>query len=483
MTIEVNLGEKNGQVSENIYGQFVEHALDCIEGGIYDPQSVFADSSGIRQDTVEMIRKLAPSVIRFPGGTIICQYHWEDAVGSKASRIWRKNLIWGGELNPEFGTAEFVALCRRVGAEPMICVNMVSGTAEEAGNWVEYCNGTGNSYYAQLRKKHGYEEPFGVKYWCIGNESYSEPDMGIHHNVDDYIRDAMEFIKRMKLTDDSIMTVVVGSDNKQWNDAVLKALHPVTDYFSLHYYASTKNGRLYEPFEGEKRLRETLQEITEVINGYSDTVHGFNPWYRFSPRKDIVKIAVDEWNIWNFENNGTYGLKTTYCWRDALWCASMLNLFIETPSIGMANMAQMVNVLAPIMVDEKGTWMQTMAYPFIYYRKLMTGSRVLVNFCSPVIEDAGGINALSIAAVCKDDKICVAVVNRDFGQFYFVRLSDRDEEIRESVNITILTGSAPDAVCSREVSCIRETRIQTTGQDIKIPAGSICLIMVEKERQ
>ena len=478
MVIEVKLGEENGEVSENIYGQFIEHALDCIEGGIYDPQSEFADKNGIRRDVVELVQGLSPSVIRFPGGTMICQYHWEDAVGPKEGRIWRKNLIWGGELDPGFGTAEFVDLCRKVGAEPMLCVNMVSGTAEEAGNWVEYCNGTGNSYYAQLRRQHGHEEPFDVKYWCIGNESYSEPDMGIHHDVKLYIRDAMEFIKRMKLTDGSIKTVVVGCDQKQWNEAVLEALHTVTDYFSLHYYASAKEGRFYEPFEGEKKLQEIIDGITESISAYPDQVSGFNPWYRFPPRQDKIKIAVDEWNIWDFENNEVYGLKPVYCWRDALWSASMLNLFIKTPEIGMANMAQMVNVLAPIMADQESAWMQATAYPFMYYTKYMTGKRILLGYSSPLIEGTKGVQALSIAAVRKGDRTCVAVVNRDLEQRYDVRFSRVGAGTAKIQKITVLTGNAPDAVCSKDQNCMNERCIQNAGENIEIPAGSICLIMI-----
>ena len=155
----------NGKVDEKIYGQFIEHILTCINGGIFNPKSKFSDKNGIRNDVVEKAKELAPPILRFPGGTVMCQYHWEDAIGPLEERITRKNLIWGGELDPSFGTAEFVMFCRRIGAEPMICVNMASGTPEEAGNWVEYCNGTGNSYYAQLRRRHGYEEPFHVKYW------------------------------------------------------------------------------------------------------------------------------------------------------------------------------------------------------------------------------------------------------------------------------------------------------------------------------
>ena len=125
-----------GQVEELIYGQFIEHILTCISGGVYDPHNPLADENGMRSDVIDKIKTFAPPVMRFPGGTIMCQYHWEDAVGPLENRIRRPNLIWGGELDPAFGTAEFITFCRKVGAEPMICVNMASGTPEEAAHWV-----------------------------------------------------------------------------------------------------------------------------------------------------------------------------------------------------------------------------------------------------------------------------------------------------------------------------------------------------------
>ena len=127
MSVRIHLGNSMGQVSEAIYGQFIEHLGTCINGGVYDPESSFADENGIRTDVRELSKRLAPPVLRFPGGTVMSIYHWEDAIGPVENRIRRKNLIWGGELDPSFGTAEFVMFCRSIGAEPMICVNMASG--------------------------------------------------------------------------------------------------------------------------------------------------------------------------------------------------------------------------------------------------------------------------------------------------------------------------------------------------------------------
>ncbi len=472
--IKVSIGAPNGAVDKNIYGHFIEHILTCIEGGVYEPNHPLSDEDGIRTDVLEKLKELAPPVMRFPGGTIMCQYHWEDAIGPLENRIRRKNLIWGGELNPAFGTAEFVMFCRKLGAEPMICVNLASGTPEEAGNWVEYCNGTGNTYYANLRRSHGYEEPFAVKYWCIGNECYAEPDIGIQHDVNVYIRDAMEFIKFMKLTDKTIKTVIVGCDREEWNKPVLDALHPVTDYFSYHHYSAEAGKGLYGPFEGERNLKTALDSLSALIDTYPEQVTDFSPWYRFPARCGKIKLALDEWNIWNFAANETYGLLETYNWRDALWTASILNLLVSREDIGMANLAQSVNVIAPIIAEKEGSWFQTIAYPLKMYREAMLGERLSLTFESPIFDGgaAGEIEAIRLSAVLDEEgRLCVAAVNRDFDHEYELVLN-------RSVfaEMTVLTGTEPRAVCSMDTCCISEIKEIVVGNKVVLKPGSINLL-------
>ena len=474
--------EPASRVSPLIYGQFIEHILTCIQGGVFDPGNPLSDEEGIRTDVLEKLKMLAPPVMRFPGGTIMCQYHWEDAVGPMEQRIRRQNLIWGGELSPEFGTAEFVSLCRRLGAEPMICVNMASGTPEEAAHWVEYCNGTGNTYYANLRRSHGYEEPFRVKYWCIGNECYAEPDIGIQHDVNVYVRDAMEFIKWMKLTDKSIQTVIVGCDDMQWNKAVLDKLHAVTDYFSYHHYSGSEGKGPYTALWGENWLREHLEEIARLVDSYPEKVEDFSPWYRFPPRQEKIRIALDEWNIWDFKADETYGLLQTYRWKDALWTASVLNLLVDMPQIGMANLAQSVNVIAPVVAEETGSWFQTIAYPLLHYRHRMLGSRLPVSFSGPVIDggEAGQLDALRISAVVREDgSVCIAAVNRDLEQEYSICL---EGIVPVAGEILCLEGTGAEDTCGMDRCCVREELLELpeTGM-IQLPPASITLITLKME--
>lgn len=472
-TVELSVGTGMGTVQETIYGQFIEHILTCIEGGVYDPSSPFADETGVRTDVLEKAKELHPPVLRFPGGTIMCQYHWEDAIGPKEKRIIRKNLIWGGDLDPSFGTAEFVSFCRRIGAEPMLCINMVSGTPEEAGNWVEYCNGTGNSHYAQLRRSHGYAEPFHVKYWCIGNESYAEPDPGVHHDVSLYIRDALEFIKVMKLTDPSIRTILVGCDKSEWNKSVLDALHPFADYLSLHHYSSENGKGLYGPFEGEKALLQMIEETEALLDTYPDTIENFNPWYRFPPREGKLKIALDEWNIWNFVADTTYGLLPTYNWRDAVWVASVLCDILTHPSIEIANMAQLVNVLAPIIAHPEGAYYQTIAYPFLLYRSSMVGERVALHW-DPVYFDGGKAGSLEALRCCAvrtgDGTLRVMAINRDFSSSYAISLGSGE------ATATTLTADFPESFCSRESCCVHQEERAVSCREILLPPGSVTLL-------
>ncbi len=446
MKVNIKLGREKGRICDLIYGQFIEHALSCIDGGIYDPENILSDENGIRKDVVSLTKEIAPTIIRFPGGTVSCQYHFEDSIGAKEGRKTRKNLIWGGEIDPGFGTCEFIKFCRLVGAEPMISVNIVSGTPEEAGNWVEYCNGTGNTYYAGLRRKHGFDEPFNVKYWCIGNESFAEPDMGKHHNVRKYIEDAKEFIKRMKLTDDSIKIVVVGCDNKEWNEAVLDELSDFTDYISLHFYSSTKGRNTEEAYKDIDRFRSVVETTQKIIDKYPAKPESFNRWYRFSPRKGPIKIAVDEWNIWNADESKDYGLLCDYSWEDALWCACMLSFFINTQVIEIANMAQLVNVLAPIKTTKVNAVFQPIAIPLIWFKKSMVGERM------EIISDSD----LSICAVKNDNKMIVSVVNN----------------LIEEVEVQAGVAFTKTVILSKEGEKIGENTLDK----VVIPPKSICFM-------
>ena len=301
-----------GRADEKIYGQFIEHLGSCINGGVYDPKSRFADENGIRSDVRALAKRLAPPVLRFPGGTVMCLYHWEDAVGPMEGRMRRKNLIWGGEIDPSFGTAECVRYCREIGAEPMICVNMASGTPEEAGNWVEYCNGPAESKYGRLRAQRGHHEPYNVKWWSLGN------DMGYGHmegaNTPDGYASLVETHARamLKVTPDLKFVSSGPYPNQEWVDVSIKKLAPIAPYVSLHTYNSV-HWDFTSP-EGMERCYNEMIRMPIHNLGILRRLHDMLPEKTF--------ISYDEWNLWK-----------TWCRNpssmEGIFTAQMLHMFMH----------------------------------------------------------------------------------------------------------------------------------------------------------
>ena len=289
-----------------------------------------------------------------------------------------------------------------------------------------------------------------------------------------YIRDAKEFIKFMKLTDKRIKTVLVGCDDESWNKTVLDALHGMCDYLSLHHYSGENGKGIYGPFEGEKLLTSMVDAAAQLVEQYPEDVTDFPVWYRFPPREKGIQLAVDEWNIWNFANDELYGLNARYNWRDAVWVASAMNDLLTRPRIGMANMAQMVNIIAPIVAEEQGAWYQTIAYPWLLYREKMLGLRIAVSY-EPFMIDGGAAGTLDALNVCalrgSDGVLRIAVVNRDFGASHTVSF-----DIPGTAQMTTLYADRWDAVNSLTENCVKEVKTQVSLEEVVLQPGSVNLI-------
>ena len=416
--ITIDATQKGQEISPLQYGQFIEHLGRAINGGIYDEHSKLSDSNGFRRDVLEKVKELRTPLLRYPGGTFTKIYHWEDGIGPKASRKKRKNLIWGGVEDNHFGTAEFIAYCRKIGAEPFLVVNMATGTPEEAANWVEYCNGTTDTYYANLRRNDGFEEPFNVKYWGIGNEEGAEPDMGRHQDLDVYIKDTWQFVKMMKLQDSSLKLVLVGnSEDLHWSRTVLDRLGPVCDYLSIHLYSIPADTSFNSLIQSIDHIERPLTQVDSLLAATPAEVENFSHWYRFPARSGPIKIAVDEWGIWDINSGkgkGAYNLEYQYNWSHALGVATFLNLFQRhSRSIGMATWAQTVNVLAPIMSDSAGSYRQTIFAPLKAFRDYAGQYNLPTQ--TTTYESSPGIRAIDAASSRSADsnQIILTIVNRD----------------------------------------------------------------------
>lgn len=478
--IKITLEPTETEISPLIFGHFIEFIENCIVGGVYDPSSPSSDKKGIRQDVLEKAQGLRPTILRWPGGTYVNIFHWMDTIGPINERKKRKNLIWGGIIDGGFGTAEFIEYCRKLGAEPMLCVNMASGTAEEAANWVEYCNGEAGTYYADLRVAHGYPEPFNVKYWCIGNESNAVPDLGAQHDPKRYISDAWEFTKHMKLTDPTIKLVFVGDGRfPDWNEQILDSLGPVCDYLSIHHY-SGGNGQ-YGPFGSLRNFRHMLDELIPFVKRFSDRNEPFNKWYRFPPRQDAIKLCIDEWNIWNSTPRGEdnrYGVKMVYNWRDALWTSSIMNTFVHyAENIGITNLAQMVNVLAPILTVGDQSYVQTTYHILKLYRDHLSGKRIDCKLDSPVFdaELVGQMNAIDTAASLSDDgRISLFLTNISQDSAYTVELPS-EYAVKDWISLSADSFEAFNTLDREVVKCERMSPTNT----LTLAPGSVNLILIE----
>ena len=363
-TIKINTGRTVGDIDPKIYGNFIEHLGRCIYGGIFEEGSPLSDSSGVRRDVLEAARKLNVTILRWPGGNFSSNYHWRDGIGPRNQRPPRLEMAWGTTESNRFGTHEFLDYIEKVHAEPYICANLGTGTWEEAQQWVEYCNSAEDTATTRLRKQNGRQEPWKVAYWGLGNEMDGPWQMG-HRSAEDYGKFALEAAKLMKWTDPNIKLIAAGSSNFNpnsdwtgWNRTVLEYLKNHADYLSLHTYVGNPNNDYYEFLASSLTLDERTRTAEGIIRA---ALSG-------APRDRRIYIAWDEWNVWyrarGSKERGRRILEERYNLEDALVVATFLNTFVNNAHIvKIANLAQLVNVIAPIFANERGMFLQTIYYP------------------------------------------------------------------------------------------------------------------------
>lgn len=426
--IKIDIDRKIGEINKNIYSNFTEHLGRCIYGGIYEPGSPLSDQDGFRKDVLEAVKGLNVSLCRYPGGNFVSNYHWLDGVGP--NRIPRMELAWARLETNQFGTDEFMKFCKKTGIEPYFSVNMGTGTIEEAQQWVEYCNVKEGPYYAELRRKNGYPEPYGIKYWSLGNEMDGFWQMG-HLNAEDYSKKAREAAKLMKLTDPNIKLIAAGSSNyrpdadpDEWNETIIRELRDVVDYIALHIYVGNPDNNYYNFMATPLVLEERTRITRGIIDKYMQKSNRGN--------RPPMYIAWDEYNVWyrartDESMQGTRALEEHYNLEDALVIAGFLNAFVRNADIvKMANMAQLVNVIAPIFTSESDMFKQTIYYPLQLFANNMHGTSLDVFVdCEKYNTDEffiglgesktkqSNVPYLDVSAAYKDSEITICVVNRN----------------------------------------------------------------------
>jgi alpha-N-arabinofuranosidase len=407
--IKIDIERQIGEIDKMIYGNFVEHLGRCIYGGLYEPGSTLSDSNGFRKDVIKATRELNVPIVRWPGGNFVSGYNWEDGIGPKEKRPTRIDLAWGFRENNSFGTDEFITWCRAANTEPLFCVNLGTGSMNEARNWLEYCNIEKGTYFSDLRIKNGYPKPHNVKYWGLGNEMDGPWQMG-HKNAEDYGKFALETAKLMKWIDKDIKLVAAGSSNYdgdwiKWNRTVLEYLKDHVDYISLHNYAGNRNNDYYEYMASTLFAEKTIKITEGIIRAELSKTE----------RKDPIYIAFDEYNVW-YRAQGNEGNEEIYNLEDALVIASYLNTFVRNAHIvKMANLAQLVNVIAPIFTTKEGSWYQTIFYPLALFANHSHGTS-LETFvdCPTYVLGENKIPYLDVSVVHNKEKkeLVINVVNR-----------------------------------------------------------------------
>ncbi len=368
--ITVNPSKATVKSSPLLRGQFVEHLEKCVYGGIWTD-----DGSRLREDTLDLISQLNPPLIRYPGGNYASGYHWEDGIGPKEKRPRRHDAAWQSEESNQVGTDEFLAFCEMLHSEPLLVVNDGSGSPEEAAHWVEYCNSPAGTEWGGKRAANGHPQPYNVKYWGIGNEVWGSWQIGTT-SAAEYVKRAKRFIKTMKAVDPQIKVIAVGNDPHTdfpedpaalWNKTVLEGLGADIDYLSWHIYQPEKSGwkDSYDPLELFRAVCAASIDIENVIGRVERQIRQYANGHQ-------VLQAVDEWNLWLPPREKNVSMhRVTYTMRDALYVSSALITFMKHGStVGMANLAQLVNVLPLIQTDAAGAIATPIFYPFILFSQV-----------------------------------------------------------------------------------------------------------------
>jgi alpha-N-arabinofuranosidase len=391
------------KIDNRLYGAFLEHLGRAIYGGIYEPDHPTADANGMRRDVIDLVRDLDIPVLRYPGGNFVSAYNWEDGIGPKDQRPTRLDLAWHTSESNAVGVHEFAEWCESVGTEMMLALNLGSRGLDEARSFVEYVNHPGGSYWSDLRIKNGRKDPWNVKLWALGNEMDGPWQVG-HKSAAEYGHLANETAKAVRAFDKSLELVVCGSSHSdmatypEWEATVLDETYENIDYISLHMY-----------FRNPEKNSANYLAINEKLDRYIGTVAGVIDYTKAKKRsKKNVYISFDEWNVWYHSNqqdrkilDGNDGwphapalLEDIYNFEDVLQVGCALNTFIRRSDVvKIAAIAQLVNVIAPIMTVKGGpAWKQTTYYPFYYASRFGRGTALRLSVTSPGYDCEHGDN-------------------------------------------------------------------------------------------
>lgn len=416
-----------GPVNPRLFGSFVEHLGRCVYDGLYEPGHPTADAEGFRADVIELVKELGVTAIRYPGGNFVSGFRWEDSVGPRDERPRRLDLAWHSTETNEVGLHEFSSWLEKVGSELMLAVNLGTRGTLEALDLLEYANVPSGTALSDRRVANGRTDAFGITMWCLGNEMDGPWQLG-HRSADDYGKLASQTAKAMRQLDPSVELVVCGSSGAQmptfgeWERVVLTHTYEDVDYISCHAYYQEKDGDLDSFLASAVDMDRFIESVVATADHVKAVTRS----------EKTINISFDEWNIWYLDRYHDVDriegidnwpvaprlLEDSYTVADAVVFGSLLiSLLKHADRVTSASLAQLVNVIAPIMTEPGGpAWRQTTFFPFALTSRLAAGSTLDVRLTSDTYETGqyGEVNLVDAVAThdAESGSTSVFLVNR-----------------------------------------------------------------------
>jgi alpha-N-arabinofuranosidase len=432
----LHAGRVRADLDRRLLGAFLEHLGRAIYTGVYEPGSKLADSRGFRTDVIQEIKDLGVPIMRYPGGNFVSGYNWLDGVGPKDKRPTVIERAWNSLETNQFGTNEFIEWCRDVNSEPLLAFNLGTGTPEQGVALVEYCNVDKGTKWSDLRRAHGYEKPHDVRYWCLGNEMDGPWQMGTIP-AREFGRKTRDAARQIRVLDPKLQLIACGSSNTilptylVWDRELLEECYDQVDAISLHNYYGNTPALTGNDTARYLAMNLDMERQIDEIAAVCDYVQAV----KRSPKR--LWLSFDEWNVWYRARGGRFAngqrafapklLEEEYNLEDALLVGGFLNsLLRKAERVRVGCLAQILNVIAPLVTNETSVLRQTIYYPYLWALRYARGTVLDLSVtCETYPIKAEGLRPdfardglvpwLDVVATrdTQNGQVCLLMLNRD----------------------------------------------------------------------